>query len=443
MDKPASFHNSLVDFILAMVVPGTGAPLAFIANILIARYLGADSFGNYMVLLSTAYIFAGIINLGTDQVLIREIAAERNRSDSDHRQRLVRWAQWRFSLASVVGSLLLLIWLRGSSWLYSGTTSLELVSTLLLGWSSALLILVAAFLAGRGNVVASQALGNPIRNGILLIAIVYLAWRQTVVEKTGAMLLLQAASFLIVAWAGWLWLRRRQTGGVRAPDSSATHAGARSGRRVWSKAAWMFFIGSLGTLLLNRLDVILVAYMSDAATAGLYGAALRTAQFVAMLGNAALVWLQPRVAFYYRQGDMVSLLWLLRRGALVIVSASFIALLVVLFAADAIAGWLGVDFSAAAGPLRLIAFGYFVWALALPLFVFLSMTGSETAIARILWLQLGLNGVLTVLLVPQMGVMGAALSWFIGMAIAAILIGFTGWSSLERIGGAVRRASKQ
>ena len=135
MDKPASLHNSLTDFILAMMVPGTGAPLAFIADILIARYLGADSFGHYMVLLSTAYIFAGIITLGTDQVLIREIAAERNRSDPEHQRRLVRWAQWRFSLASVAGSLLLLIWLRAGAWLYSGISGLELVSTILLAWS--------------------------------------------------------------------------------------------------------------------------------------------------------------------------------------------------------------------------------------------------------------------------------------------------------------------
>jgi len=93
---------------------------------------------------------------------------------------------------------------------------------------------------------------------------------------------------------------------------------------------------------------------------------------------------------------------------------------------------LGPGFLHAIPAFRWILISCFVWALAGPFYVLLTMSGKEALMAKILWIQVCITVGASIALVPSFGADGAAWAWVIGASAAAlmtILAGIRGYSA--------------
>ena len=75
-----------------MLARGAGIPLAFAANLLIARLLGPEKFGLYITMLSVALVGGGLAAYGLGPVLTREISAVNRTQQPERIRSLGSWA---------------------------------------------------------------------------------------------------------------------------------------------------------------------------------------------------------------------------------------------------------------------------------------------------------------------------------------------------------------
>lgn len=431
--QPSKFI--FLDFLLNVIARGSGAPFAFLANIIIAKALGPKEFGVYMVLLSSAYLVGGIAVFGTDIVMVREIAKGWKNKSNSYLMAVGQWGISRVFIMSLIGGVLLIVWLVIDD-SNLGTARLEIFSAVFfLVPASASIIIISSFLIGMDNALATQAINNPIRNGLLIIGLMALFFLK-IPNQISHIINIQTITFVVSSMAGWYWIRKKNNGPAllkyfKKNDNKTIVINENI--KEWRLSSWHFFIGTAGILVLNKVDIILVSALSEATTAGFYGAAIRVGQIVSTVGYAGLFWLQPKIVNNIHLKQKKTLLLSLKQGCILISSGTLFFCMIVYFSADYIISFIGPDFQVAATPLRWISFGYVIWALCLPLYALLLMSGAEATTAKILWVQVIVNIGLIFILVPVFGVNGASWAWVGGMTSTSLLTIWYGYQQLKRI----------
>jgi len=410
-----------VDLLLSMLVRGAGIPLAFVANLLIARLLGPEKFGLYMTLLSVALVGGGLAAYGLGPVLTREIAAAPSTSWVDVLRSTGVWAlrfSTRLSLITMAFVLLWLTWGPGaptSSWL-------QRIITISIIPLTVATTLVVGVLSGMSQVARSQSIGTIWRNSFLLIGVVLLLVFE--VSHPIGVLLMQVMSLGLSVLVALFWIRRSMPRSSRLSDGWLGRESyiQPEQARVLHRAARHFLTVSLAWLVLGRLDVVIVNALAGTTQAGYFGAAARLGQFGGMAGLIWVAWLQPRISAHYhakRRDEIQRLISLGFWGALVIT-----ALLVATawFVAPRLMGWMGEGFEPAIMPFRWLLLGYLPWAASVPFYAYLSMSGREASLSRILWIQVLVTLGVSFPLIHQFGALGGTWAWSGGLALGSFTV---------------------
>jgi O-antigen/teichoic acid export membrane protein len=233
-----------------------GAGFYFVVIILVARYLGAEQFGQFTYILAFVGIFQFLIDMGVRSILIRDIAADKNR------------------FAEKLGVAKTLIWLLSFI-----SISLILLVTYLLPFSDSLRMPI--YLAGLSVIIGFQGIGYSavlrafeemewdilafVFHKIVLLGLVGLIVRADagLLEVFGAFLL--ANVFLYLYYRSVVTLRH---GRVRA--------------NLDLRAAWALFLESyplgIGEVLRRfgrQADKLLLAVLGTPAAVGFFNAAYK------------------------------------------------------------------------------------------------------------------------------------------------------------------------
>ena len=402
-----------------MLARGAGIPLAFAANLLIARLLGPEKFGLYMTLLSVALVGGGLAAYGLGPVLTREISAVNRAQQPEAIRSLGIWALRFFAILSVAVMLLTLAWLAfgpgapASTW----PERIGAVSIIPLVGASTI---IAGVLSGLSHVARSQAVGMIWKNGGLLIGVALLLALGA--DRSLYVLLMQTASFGLAVIVAVHWVRRfsPESTGFRGFWFKSPIEPERA--RMLRRTARHFLTISLTWLLLGRLDVVIVNALAGATQAGYFGVAARLGQFGAMAGLVWGVWLQPRISARYHSGHNGGLGRLLSLGLLGTTTMTAVLVIAGWFGAPQLMKLMGPGFSEAIMPFRWLLLGYLPWAASVPFFAYLTMSGREKQVSWILWFQVILTLAASVPLVTSFGALGGAWAWSGGTGIASLIM---------------------
>ncbi len=404
-----------------MIARGGGAPLAVLANIVIARLLGTNGYGQYMTLLSAGLLVGGISTFGTGPVCTREIAIQRGAAQQTAIGMIACWALRFTSIISILTVSVLLIWFAFCPAAPESTWP-QRIAVVWIVPTSVWAILVVSILIGMGRVAKSQMIQNVWKNGIVLVGatiLMFVGIRNNVV----ALLFVQVMAFAGAAAVGLWWIRRARSTdvpqGFQSRDFSLELSA--TALRTWRFSAGLFFAGTLATLLLDKVDVLIVNAVGGQTMAGIFAAAARLGQLAGVSGLVWTAWLQPRMAYQQRQRSGGSLRRLLRMGVIGNVSITTIIVVLGWLFADQIMALLGSGFGAAVAPFRWLLAGYLVWSISIPFYVFLSMSGKEALVARIFWIQVVVTVTLSIPLITHFGALGGAWAWSGGMTLAGVL----------------------
>ncbi len=260
----------------------------------------------------------------------------------------------------------------------------------------------------RANVVVEQ-LGRP----TLQVALVLLA-----LAAGGSTLLAPAwaAAYLPAAVAAWWWWRR---------------TGARIGGQVVTRPAslrrdfWRFTgpraLASVAQSAMQRLDIILVAALAGATAAAVYTAATRFLVVGQMGTRAISLAVQPRLGAALGRGDLAEAEHYYRTSTAWLVLITWpLFLLCVVFGEQLLAVF-GPGYRSGADVVLLLSLSMLVATGCGMVDMVLNMAGRTSWNMWNVFLSMGVQMGLDVLLIPRYGIFGAAVGWAAAIALANLV----------------------
>ena len=393
-------------FLLRVLAVGLG--VAF--NILLARTLGADEAGLYLLAFNFTSILAVAGRLGLDHVVVRTVAAQRADDDGAG----VRGTMIKSSRLTILGAGLLSVvtWFTAPFWVTAvfDLPGLEAPLRVL-----ALMILPVALsdlwsegLRGLARIRESQWIQFVSTRLLTLVGLIAAggAW-----GALGVGWVTCAAASVTAATAGWLWVR--DTSAYARPNRASPHIRLQGGATL--------FTTNVVSMVTDRMSLFFLGVLSGSAAAGIFGTALRTAGLMTLVLQALDSASAPKFATLHRLGERVSMDILARMATRVITWLTIPALLFMIALREPIMRLFGEEFVVGAAALAILAIGQAAYAITGPAATLLVMSGHEGIRCRIVLLAAVLSGVLNATLIPTWGLAGAALATALTWVVQNVL----------------------
>ncbi|MFI0410176.1 flippase [Actinomadura sp. 3N508] len=386
---------------------GISAVTQLVVVAIITNAFSQDEAGILFAATSAFLLFGAICELGTQTSLVYFIARFRSLDRKEWIGPIVRLALRPMLLFSAVLGVALFVaapWvaeamIRGDSG--DGVTYLRVLAVFLpvMNLSAGSLAATQGFRRMRPAVLIEN-IGRP----LLQLAAV------------GAVAVAGASGLIAVAWAGpylpaavlavlaMLALVRR----TAPADGSAPDVPADLGRQFWGYALPRGLAG-ITQILLQRMDILLVASMLGARDAAIYTAASRL-RVVGQLANQAISQaVQPQLSEVLAHDDRRSANTLYQTATSWLMLANWPLFLLAVMFAEPLLRLFGEGYRDGVPVIVVLAVAMLLRAGTGMVEVVLMMAGKTTWNLANIVLALGVNVVVSVLLIPHIGIMGAAL----------------------------------
>jgi O-antigen/teichoic acid export membrane protein len=383
-------------------------------GIVFARFLGAEDFGIYTIGMAVFNVTMLVALCGADTIVVKVVSESYQRGDRPLASKTLIIALI-FVLSIGLLAAVFLLW-SSQTWLQSLYQRPEIVPILtILAFTMpaalAVIVLVASFQATHAysKVIAIRSVWEPLGKIVLALGAVSAGW-----GLVGAVGAVGAVSFISLVLAAYF---------ARTTISQGFHAASLDRRQAVDLAKYglpLLFMTIVGVIS-PRTDVLLLGYWADPAQVGLYQAAYQTAAMLTLIAAALDAAFAPLSAGLFAVQDLHRLKSLYSNVSRWLLTISLpIALMLLVFASD-ILSLFGTAFPIAAGCLLLLALGHWVNTWTTFAHSILLMSGHSRLA---MWNSIG-TGILLLflnwLLIPRLGITGAALAVSLSLTIGGLL----------------------
>jgi O-antigen/teichoic acid export membrane protein len=180
--------------------------------------------------------------------------------------------------------------------------------------------------------------------------------------------------------------------------------------RTWSTLAFAILIGSLSDEIVARIAVITLGSLGSESALGLYQAAARLSLMNLFVLRAITPVAGPRISALYHAGRIAELRTAYGRICLLSLAGCLPFFFGFTVFPEFFLGWFGPEFVDGAQALRILSLGYVVSAAAGPCATALMMIGKEKAYGVVAAFSAVFVIVVSLILIPLVGAIGAALA---------------------------------
>lgn len=413
---------------MALVSAGVQAVsrvLTLVLGVILARSLGPEGYGVYAYAFAIMSLLMILAEAGVPTLLMREIASAEGRGAWGLvRGALQRGLQAVALVSAIISAMGFTLLLALKSTITPAAFNTIGVMLLLLP-VAALSKTVAHAMRGLNQVVASQSLE-------------LIFWPALVLTLSAALFSIDptyrtpwaAMSAQLIAVASTLLLSCTLLNRL-IPKSTLQFPREYETQR-WLRSAPQFLVLAAALVINNQVDIVMLAWFSSANDIGVYRVASQSATLVIFGLQAVSAVAAPQIARYYSKKEISHVQNLVRRSTqATTIAATLIFVLFCFSGQELIAFVFGEEFSASYFPLLILAAGQLIVAsvgISGPL---LTMAGYEGVQSKLLCFAVVLNVGMNFILIPLLGILGAALS------TSATLIGWSAclvWISWLRLG---------
>ena len=401
---------------LNLVGAGISAVTTVALTVVVTRTLVKDDAGAFFALTSLFLLGETVARAGTGTGLVWSLSRMRALGQRDRIAAVLRVALLPVVGLSVLVAVVLAVGAPGFARLVGGATSGATAAVLVLAVLLPVTTLSDSVLAAtRGfatmlPTVAVDRIGRP----LLQLGLVALA-----VQGGSAALLVAAWAlpWVVSAAVGWWWLSVLRR---RAPSGPPTPAD----RETWT-AFWSFTapraLASVAQLALQRLDIVLISVLIGPAEAAVYTAATRFLVVGQMANQAISTAVQPRLGELLAVEDRPATNALFRTATSWLVLLTWPLYLLCATFGVQLLGLFGRGYDAGA-PVILVLAGAMLVATGCGMVdMVLNMAGRTTWNLANAFLALAVNIAVDLVLIPQIGIMGAAIGWAAAIVVNNVL----------------------
>jgi O-antigen/teichoic acid export membrane protein len=384
-----------------------GVALTYATNVVFARSMGVEEFGVFTYVTNWARIGGTLSHLGTASSGLRFVAEHNAEDDWAKVHGVVRSTRWLSlllgSAVATIGSVAVLsiqghtpssLAMVAALWIIPAAALTELQQTLIRAYK---LIFRAFFpwLVLQPVLLIALALG----------AVVF----DLDISATDAVLLTFASYLACVALQA-LWLHGAMPDAVR-------HAKPAYAYKSWATVTAPIFVSNVVYIVFSRMDVVMVGIIVGAKEAGIYAVAMRAGNLAQIGQTAMTATVAPRMSELYwskREDDLQHLVHTAVRW--VFIPTLVLAVLMSLLATPILAVF-GHAFIAGRWVLIWIIAGQVVSVASGPVGWLMNLTGRQNQTAVVFGATAALTMIGYVVLIPTLGMVGAAIANSAAIAI--------------------------
>ena len=401
------------DVLVAFLVRAASAGILYLTQIVLARWMGRAEYGIYVAVWTMVLVLGGTGNLGLLTAVIRLLPEYRERGDLAHGRGIAQFAEMA---ALIAGSLIALTGLA-VLWLAPGVVATPYLMPLFLLLFAVPILSLSDIMDGIGRAggwIARSLLPPYVLRPLLVLITMVVAhevgWPTTAETAATAALL---ATWL--AFAVQRLLVRRRLAAQLPPGETAWRP------RAWLAIALPLLGISLSELVLQNADVLVLSRVLPPSEVAVYFAAAKTMSLVMFVHYAVGSAVANRFSMLNARGDHAEL-------------AAFVHDCVrwTFWPSLAVAGalltfglpllWLfGDGFTAGYPIMAVLAIGFLGRAAMGPSEFLLNMLGQQRTCAASAALAAATSIALNLLLVPRLGLIGAAMATSTALLTGAML----------------------
>jgi O-antigen/teichoic acid export membrane protein len=377
--------------------------LSFLVTLVLSRILGAEGYGVYSYAFAWAVLLGVPAVLGMDQLLVREVAAYRIKSQWQLMSGLVRMG----NRVGLMASSILVLLAATTSFAFRARLGTQMVATF---WIALLLLplitltrIRQSILQGLHHVVLGAVPERLIQPALLLSLVVAGRWSLRALTAPVAMGMNVFATSLALV-IGIVFLYRKLPAQVKQAEPSYES-------RVWAKSAWPILVLSGIGVLLSQSGTLILGALKGPGAVGLYSVSVQGAEFLTFILITQRDAFPSTVASLYAAGNLAELQRLVTKVTRWIFVATLpLAVLFIGFGRWVLLYMYGPQFVPARTAFAILSFGQLV-NIGMGLNgMLLVMTGYESTAAKAIGAGAAANIILSSLLVPKWGLEGAAIS---------------------------------
>ncbi len=385
------------------VVNASGMAFQFLAAYLLARILGAEGYGTFAYAFSWGQLLSTIGILGLDQLLVREVS--KRKSEGRGIRPLLRWTWTRscsalllLAFTGFLASFLPLSPFQDPETLFAYRCSMIAVPFL------GLIALQRAVLHGLKVLVTGQFLEKGIRPLVLILGGTLLYFLLDELEVREAVLV-NLGGILFAVLMGFIFLR------ASLPEREKVHGEEGIRKELFRNAGRAFLLISWLQILGAQWDILVLGSLGNMEGAGILRIVLRISWLLVFFLNTLEVTFAPSLAEWHQGGDLERMQRSLTKGVRSIALLSLPLAIVILFFPGSILSIFGSSFEHGRTALIIIAASRGLGLLSGPTAYILMMTGHQKQALKVYGISIGLHLLLSLILIPFYGVLGAAIAF--------------------------------
>ncbi len=395
--------------VINLMLKGVAVLVALVNQIILARCMSPHDFGTYVIVVAWVSFLSVVGGWGMPLAAVRFLPQYRHFDNFP----AVRGFFWDSACVSLLGSTIIMVgFVTICTWVGDLFESAAAGAPLLL--LICLFTLATGLLQAMRQPLRAEILGNIVRPVAIGLLVGGYAWLVELPNSAHALLLTCIAT--AVALAPAMLIAIRSLPGSIAGQRDTTE------RRAWLASGFAFLLPMAAMSLIERLDIILLGTLVGAADAGTYQVASRLAQMVGLAMVSVNALLGPMAAELIGRKDQQGLQRLLANGAVLNCALAAIVALVLIVAGPRILLLFGPNFVAAGPAMEILAFGHVVQAGLGAAGGILALAGRNKVIIVAMLVAVCLHPLLCVLLIPALGLTGAALATALTTATLALAL---------------------
>ncbi len=387
--------------IAALAVMVVGAGLTCVAQLVIARIIGPNSYGVYAYVLAWVTLLGYFSTLGFHVSLLRFLPAYQAKKEWALARGVIQYSQ-RSTAATAISIVVIGV---GAIVGLHGSLGPELALSFLLGIAAvpflALQLISASIVRAFGGVIAALAPERVARDGLLLAIVAAVFWGNfchlDATLAMGATLL----SSIVMLGLVCTFLRR-----LRPP--ALDHAKPAYTAEDWWRPTLPLTVIMIADNVMGRSAVLALGLMGHTRDAGIFAAAFSIATVTALPRMAVATAFAPTVSALFALDDQAGLQSLSAKAAWLSLIGTACTAIPLLLLAQPLLAWFGRDFVAGAPIVTILVLGQMLAAACGPQQHLITMTGNERAGAAILAVCAGTSFVGCILMIGWFGMTGAA-----------------------------------
>jgi len=408
--------GAFVAFLLKAIAAGS----SFGFSVLLARILGAHGAGIYFQALTLTTIAAVLGRVGLSNTLVRFTAANAAVGDWEKIAGLYRKS---IGIASLGSSLAALLLAGGSQWLAEAVFADPQLG-IITRWMSLAVVpatlsfLYAHLLKGLKRIAAAISIES------VTIPLLTMVGTLVAVPSGGilaAVWVYTIAVLLNLVLAMMLWRKA-------APDVLSVRG--HFDTRELLQSSIPLFTMTLLQLVNQSTSTIMLGIWENSAEVGIFAAAHRTSSLTSFVLIAVNSIAAPKFAALFRQGDLNALRQTAQHSARLMALAAGVPLLLVLLFPGGVMSIFGPQCVSGKLALAILSAGQFVNVVTGSVGFVLMMSGHERVMRNIMGFAAVLNVSGNAVLIPAMGVVGAAIAGAITLSLQNLLAAVMVWRRL-------------